>query len=638
MTRQRKGARFAAGIIRVFVPRSWRGPVLGDLLEEFDRHHLHRVWRSAWLLWQATAISARFLPQQLSSAGRAAQTFGNVLGAEARLAGRLLLRRPGLPLACIATLSLGTGATTTVFSWSNGILLNPYPAIPDSGGLLVLASRTRAGALDTLSYPDFDAYREHATALRDVVGTGAAIQRLVFTRDGHAPERLLGHAVSGNYFDALQVPMETGRGFRAEEDRTPGTHPVAVIGHGLWTRRFGGDPAVVGATLHLNSQQLTVVGVASPAFRGTLLGLSVDVWTPLMMQERLRGVALEARDDRWIIGLGRVREGVSRAAAESELRNIGRELEAASPIEDAREPALIPIWRSPWGAQGGIGPVLAVLAAIAVLVLLLASTNVATLLLARAAERRREFAIRMSLGGGRERLFAQLLAEGMFMATGAVLASVVVARWSEGLLTWFIPPTDSSLSLDVSVDGRVMLFAAALALPTTLLVSLAPALQTIRPRITECLREEDCSVSPRSSAGLRRVLLIAQVSAASVFLVGTALLMRSVQNAQSVSPGFTQDNVLLATYDLAPLGGPATGTLAHARPRPGSRASARASRGGGQPRAAWFHAAPHRTADRSGLRSAACRRHAGRVHGGERRVSGHHAHSTEGRTRFFGKR
>jgi hypothetical protein len=189
----------------------------------------------------------------------------------------------------------------------------------------VLAGRNPAGALDTLSFPDFDAYRQHATALRDIVGTAAALQRLVLTREGeNAPESVFGHAVSGSYFDVLRVPMAAGRGFFEEEDRTPGTHPVAVISYGFWMRRFGGHPEALGQTLQLNSQTFTVVGVAGQAFPGTLLGLSIDVWTPLMMHERLRATTLQARNERWVIGLGRLREGVSRSAAGAQLLPLAR--------------------------------------------------------------------------------------------------------------------------------------------------------------------------------------------------------------------------------------------------------------------------------------------------------------------------
>ena len=501
---------------------------------------------------------------RLRAAVRTVLTLCGSLAVDVQATTRLLLRRPGVPIACIVTLSLGMGAATTVFNWCNGILLNPYPAIPDSGGLIVLAGRNSTGALDTLPFSDFDAYRQHARSLRDVVGSAAAVQRLVLTRESeNTPDAVIAHAVSGNYFDALGVPMAHGRGFSNDEDRTPGTHPVAVISHGLWMRRFGGSPNVVGQNVQFNSIAFTVVGVAGPGFPGTLLGLSIDVWTPLMMQERLSGVSLQARHERWVIGLGRLRDGVDGAAAQGQLDTIAKDLNAALPIDDARQPTLIPVWRSPWGAQGGIGPVLGVLAVVALLVLVLAAMNVANLLLARAVERRREFAIRLGLGASRKRLLFQLLTEGTAVAFASALASMVIARFSAGLLTSFLPPTDNPLTLDVALDNRVILFAAALTIPTTLLASLTPALQAIRPQIVHYLREEGSGVTSRAGTLVRRILLGAQVGLACMFLVITALLIRSVQNAGNIDAGFSQENVVLARYDTGQLPDARSGSLAH---------------------------------------------------------------------------
>jgi predicted permease len=478
--------------------------------------------------------------------------YSTLLGSELRGAVRAVWRRPGVYLACIGTLALGIGAAAAVFNWCNGILLNPYPAIRDSGQLVVLSSRTPAGATDTLSYPDFQAYRETASDLGDVVATAAAIQPLALTEDGTAEsERVLGHAVSGNYFEALGIAIARGRGFRPEEDATRGAHAVAVISYGLWLRRFAADQAIVGKTIRLNREPFTVVGVVTQGFAGTLLGLTVDLWTTLTMQEQLRGVTLANRRDRWLIGLGRLQPGRTRETAEGQLQVIARRIEAADPIEDARQPALLPIWQSPWGAQGGMGRVLMILGAVAFLVLGLASLNAANLLLAHAVERQRQFSIQLAVGSKRWRLVAQLLMEGVFVAAVSSLLGLLVAIWAADLLTTLIPPADNTLTLNVPVDHRVVLFTLALLLPVSLLVSLAPLLHIGRSEVASLLRREGVGASRRARSFFRRSLIVAQVSLACLLVASTTLLVRSVREAQSTSPGFASEGILLSQYDLS---------------------------------------------------------------------------------------
>jgi predicted permease len=482
-------------------------------------------------------------------------SFDAAIGADLRVAVRTCVRRPGIFVACIVALSLGIGAAAAVFNWCNGILLNPYPAIPESGSLVVLSSRTATGASDALAYPDIQTYRETASDLRGVVITAAAIQPLALMAEGTpAPERVLGHAVSGNYFETLRIPLVHGRGFRLEEDTTPGTHPVVIISHGLWMRRFAGNERTVGSTIQLNSQPFTIVGVASSSFAGTLLGLSVDVWTPLMMQEQLRGASLTDRRDRWLIGMARLQPGRTRVAAEAQLRAIGKRLEAADPIEDVRQPALLDIWRSPWGAQGGMGPVLTILGAVAILVLGLSSLNAANLLLAHAIERRRQFAIQLALGSKRWRLIMQLFAEGVFVAVVSCTVGLLVAIWSADLLTAFIPPTENALALNITVDRQLPLFTFALLLPIAFLVSSVAAFHSVRSEPIEWLRREGSGVSRRARSILRRGLVVAQVSLACLLIVLTSLLVRSLQMAQNISPGFSHEGVFLSQYDVSASG------------------------------------------------------------------------------------
>jgi predicted permease len=474
-----------------------------------------------------------------------------------RYAFRMLLKNRGVSAAAIISLGLGIGANAVIFTWVKAVLLEPLPGVANQGALVVVANQTRDGGYVSMSYPDYRDYRDAVTTLDGLVATEMTTLSLGATTSAERAERLYGALVSGNYFDVVGVIAALGRTFRPDEDRAPNAAPVVVISDGLWHRRFGGDPSIVGRTISINGHQFSIVGVAPPAFQGTMVGIALDVWVPVMMQPQIvpGGDRLEARGLRWMQAMGRLKPGVSIDAAQAELDTIGRRLIAAYPrSNDGFTARVLPLSKSPWGAQFVLGPVLTVLMAIVAVVLLLACANVANLLLARALARRREVAIRLAIGASRARLARQLLTESLLLAIFGGAAGFVVAWLGSGVLMAFAPPTDVPVKLALGVDLKVLAFTCVVALATGLIFGLVPALQGTRPDVVVDLKDEAGSSGGHSRARLRNGLVIAQVSLSLLMLVAAGLFVRSFRNAQQMSPGFNAQGVLLATYDLFPNG------------------------------------------------------------------------------------
>jgi len=460
----------------------------------------------------------------------------------------MLLKRPGLSAAALLSLALGIGANATVFTWVKGILLRPMPGVQAQEDIVVFENRNRAGTAISASYPDFVDYRAGARTIALVGQDDVAVSLTTNDR----PERVYGSLVTGNYFDVLGVKLALGRGFLADEDRVPNLRPVVVLGHGLWERRLNADPAIVGREITLNGHAFTVVGVAPPEFIGTYGGLLTELWVPMMMQPLLAGDRLNERGNHWMTALGRLNPGVSRNQAQAELNLLAKQLAAAHPNTNAGTSILLyPLWRAPGGAAKAMGPVLLVLGVVVSLVLLIACANVANLLLGRALDRRREIAIRLAMGASRGRLARQLLTEGLLLSVAGGLAGVLVARWSANLLMAFLPPVDMPLRLALDVDWRVLAFTMTIALASGVLFGLAPAFQGTRSDVVTALKEElGTSTGGQRKARLRNALVAAQVALSVILLVGAALFLQSMRNAQRLDPGFETRRVLLASMDL----------------------------------------------------------------------------------------
>ncbi|HEV8254181.1 MAG TPA: ABC transporter permease [Vicinamibacteria bacterium] len=487
-------------------------------------------------------------------------------------AARLLARAPGFTAVAVLSLGLGIGANTTIFTWVNGVLLHPLQGVSEADRLVVVTATDPREAFISLSYPDYLDY----AASGALAGLVVQDERPLSLGHGGQADRIWALVVSENYFDVLGVRPALGGGFSADSG------PAVVISHGLWQRRFGGDPAIVGRSVTLNTVPVTVIGVAPRDFVGSVVGLSLDAWVPVTLVPRLGvGTSLENRGNRWLQALGRLKAGSDPSQAQAELNVVARRLAAAYPQDRNVGVAVYRFSNAPTGATRLLGPVLRVLAAVVAVVLLIACANVASLLLTRGAARRREMAIRVSLGAGRWRLARQMLIESLLLAFLGGAAAVVIAAWGSGLLWAFAPATDLPVSLRTALDLRALGFTMLVAALSAVLFGLAPAWQASREDPSLALRAEAATSSGgRRRARVRASLVVGQVALSLLLLVGAGLLLRSLHHARSASPGFNPRGVLIASVDLVGNGySPAAGrtfyrdALARIRALPGVRAA-----------------------------------------------------------------
>jgi predicted permease len=465
----------------------------------------------------------------------------DALGRDLRLALRTLLGRPGFTAAAILTLALGIGANTAVFSVVDSVLLRELPVEDPASLVDVYTSDASGFEHATSSYPDIRDLRAQAPVFTDVVAYELFIG--VAEREGE-PAVVLGELVTGNAFQALGVEPVLGRGFLPEEDELPGAHPVAVVSHGYWTEEMGADPGAVGRTVRVNRRLYTVVGVAPPEFTGLTPALSPDLWVPAAMASVLKPSAtdrLESRGNRSLFVKARRAPGVSLEEARTWVREFSTRLARAHPeTNEERWMTLVPAGEVAIhpAVDRALIPVAGLLLGVVGLVLLVACANLASFLLARAEDRRREVAVRLALGAGRVALVRQLLVEaGVLAATGAAVGWAV-ARGSLDLVTRVQPPLPLPVSLDFTMDGSVLAFTAVVAGVAALAFGLAPALQATRPDVVPALKDGAAPEGTGRRLRLRDALVVGQVAFSLLLLVGAGLFARSLGHAHSLDPGF----------------------------------------------------------------------------------------------------
>ncbi len=473
-----------------------------------------------------------------------------------RYAVRMLSKSPAFTAIAVLSLALGIGANTSIFSFVNAVLLRPLPVAEPERLVSVFSSR-RANPYDVSSYPDYVDYRDKNEVFSGITAFSSAAVSL---NSDDQTEALPGLIVTGNYFDVLGVRAAMGRTFLPEEDRTPGAHPVAIISHGLWQRRFAGDPNAVGKQLLLNGQSFTVVGVAPANFNGTEAGQTKDIYLPMMMQAavlpprsdysgEMYPDLLSDRGDGWLNVIGRLKPGVTIGQAQAGIQTLAKQLEQAYPKTNRDKAAtLYPVSKGDPRQRGTLLSVAGLLMSVVGLVLLIACANVANLLLARASTRRREIGIRLALGASRGRLIRQLLTESMLLSALGGAVGLLLAVWTVDALRTYTPDNFFPFFFDFNLDARVLLFTLLLSVLTGLVFGIAPALQASNPDLVNALKDEAIMLPGKGSRrhfSLRNLLVVAQVAVSLVLLIGAGLFLRSLRQAQRIDPGFDAENALV---------------------------------------------------------------------------------------------
>jgi macrolide transport system ATP-binding/permease protein len=474
-----------------------------------------------------------------------------------RIGLRMLRRNPGFSILAILCLTLGIGANAAVFSWVEGILFRPYPAVAHQERLLALAGTARGEAGATpLSWPDYLDLQRNCTLfdtffVSKITGTTLSI--------GDRAERTIGSIVSANYFDAIGVHPILGRGFEPGEDSGQNAHPVAVISYQLWQGRFKGDPNIIGKTQRLNGVVHTIVGVAPEGFYGTFVGWGMQFWVPASMEGIFEsgGYKLEDRGAQWIEAYVRLKPGVTREQAQQEISAVAKRLEAEYPgTNRGRGVMLWPLWETPFNNAGTLLPTLEIMLAVVIFVLLIACANVGNLLLVRSFARRHEMTVRMAIGAGRDRLVKQLLTEGLILSAFGAGGGLLVAHWCRHALALLFPARAGVvMHLPGEIDWRVLALSAGVCLLATLVLGLVPAAQTGKIDLAGAMKSDSAGVvGGGRRAWFRSSLVVVQVALSFVLLVGAGLLLQSLQNIRTTSPGFSTHGVMFTAADLVSAG------------------------------------------------------------------------------------
>jgi macrolide transport system ATP-binding/permease protein len=480
---------------------------------------------------------------------------------DVRYAVRNLARDRGFATTTIVTLALGIGANTAIFSLLNPLVFRPLAVADPQHLSRVFSGRTDGNRYGRFSYPNYVAARQSVKSFSALaayswpVPLGLRADRgLVAT--SHT-ERVWGAFVTANYFSTLRVAAAMGRTLLPEGDEVPNRPPVVVISHRLWTAKFGATPDIVGRSVNLNGQAFTVIGVAPQDAPQLEPFFPVDIWVPIMAHRAAmpeQEDKLASRAQTWLSVIGRLRPEATLAAANGELGAVARRLEQAYPDDNRRlvfsalsekegRALMLPgVAPAGWGLLAMVG-----------LVLLIACTNIVSLALARSLKRRKEFAIRLSIGAGRWRVVQQLLTESLMISMLGGAAGILVAVNGTQQLLRFIPPLPINVRVDAEVDIRVLLFTALISVLTGLVIGLLPAWQATQLDLVSSLTTRDANVGSRPRRFITRdTLVVGQIAVSVLLLIGAGLFIRSLQNASRTDLGFERDNRLLAAIDLAP--------------------------------------------------------------------------------------
>ncbi|MGB7623034.1 MAG: ABC transporter permease, partial [Terriglobia bacterium] len=492
--------------------------------------------------------------------------------ADIRYAARVLVKDPLFTALAVLTLALGIGANTAIFTLLDQVLLRLLP-VKNPQQLVLLTMRGRHYGNNwggnAISYPMYRDFQDHNEVFSDMFCRFPTPVNLTF---GGQSERVEAELVSGTYFNTLGVTTVLGRPFTPDDDRVPNGHPLVVLSYDYWKQRFGGDPSILGRTVTVNKHDLTVIGVAQAGFEGVELGHSTKLFIPVMMQQQVVIVPMEMLKDRrsrWVNAFGRLKLGVTLKQAKASLQPFMHSMlemevrEAAFSRASAYDrEQFLKCWIDTLpGSQGRsyvrqeLSTPLWVLMAITGVVLLIACANLANLLLSRATGRQREIAVRLAVGASRGRIVGQLLVETLCLSAVGGLAGLAFAFWADrALLAVYLPADSGGLSISAAPDFRILLFTLGVTIMTALVFGLVPALKTTKPDIGKTLKDQAGSVVGGVHGGLRKTLVVTQVSLSLLLLIGAGLFLRSLNNLSRLGSGFPAERLVGFNIDPS-LGG-----------------------------------------------------------------------------------
>ncbi len=466
-----------------------------------------------------------------------------------RYAVRVLVRAPVYTLTAALSLAIGLGANTTIFTIANALLLVPTHGVREMDRLVDLGRTDHGQGFDTVAYPTYADLRDHNTVFSGMYAIRSEPKPVSVGRPEGA-DSAYSQQVSASYFDVLGIQPAIGRFFQSSDERLGQPLRQVVMSYGFWQHRFAGDPAVIGRDIVLNGDHFTIVGVAAREYTGNTI-FTTDVWVPLTSyaQAMPTDSLLRGRENAWLMMGGRLKPGVTASQAQTEISALFAQMQQEYP-EAYRDRGLVvaPASRLPGLGNDYVLPFIGVLGVIVGLVLLIACTNLAGIMLARAAARSREVAVRLALGASRRELVTQFLTESLIVFVVGGVAAVLVSRVMTGLLASFLPALPVPIAVDFSLDGRVLWFAVALSLLTGLLTGLVPALQSTRVSIGTDLKNDSAGTGRHR---LRQGFIAAQMGLCLVLLVSAALFLRAFQAALDVRPGFDVDPIDVVSIDLS---------------------------------------------------------------------------------------
>jgi putative ABC transport system permease protein len=465
-----------------------------------------------------------------------------------RYAVRQLARTPAFTIVAALTLAIGIGANTALFTLIDAIFLRPLPGIQPRSDLVWISPYSKqSGHGLSLSYPDFRDYRDSSGVFADA----AAFARIDLSLSlGDTPVLVEAAIVDGSYFDVLGVRLALGRGFTEEESTTPNAHPVAVIGHRMWQERLGAADDVLGRTIVLNGQPFTIVGVAPEKFNGVVHEERLEVFVPMMMQLRAQpqfGNMLDRRGTWWLEAVGRLKPGVSLEQAKAAVGTVAARIAIIDSTDHRDVGATIQPVGGGLSPNSGddVYPVAGLAAAATVLILLICCANVSNMLLARGVSRRREIAVRLSLGASRSRVIRQLLTEAALLSAIAAALGVLLALWATDVITTVVPAP-----LEITPNLNTISFTVAAAILTGLVFGLVPALHSTRGQLTAALKDSTIGRDARRSR-LQSSFVVAQLSLSLVLLVMAGMFLSSLYRSMKRDVGFeATSHVLAAQFDL----------------------------------------------------------------------------------------